>query len=685
MAKRVLVTSALPYANGPIHLGHMLEAVQTDVYVRARKLAGDDCIYMWADDTHGTPILLRAQQEGIQPEELIARAYEQHRADYTDFGIDFDIFYTTHSEEAKHHAYRIFERLRDRGYVVSRDVDQLYCPHDNMFLPDRYVRGTCPKCKAVDQYGDSCEVCGSTYSSQELLEPRCSICGTTPVMKASEHIFVQLHAHEAFLRAWHATGGVEGGPPLQSSVANYVRDWVEGGLRDWDISRDAPYFGFEIPDYPGKYFYVWFDAPIGYIAATQKYCDEQGLNFEDYWGGGSRDEIEIVHVIGKDIVYFHCLFWPVMLHAASYTTPAKIQTHGWLTVNGEKMSKSRGTFILARTYLDHLPADAMRYYFAAKLSGAQEDFDLALTDFVNRCDAELVHKTANLCSRCVKFVRSKLDGTIGDLPEDTASIVAKAQQRVSDARDAYLRFDSAKAVRLALEISDDFNLYVTEQAPWKLVKTEPERAREICSAGIYASQLIATIFKPIMPVWAEKLERFLRLPQPLGFQSVVAPLPCGHVIDDYETLFEKLDPKAIDAVIEASKETTGSANKAASATTAEQEVPLLANETTIDALDAVDLRVAKVIDCQAVEGAKKLLTLTLDLGPLGQRQVLSGIALSYDPKRLIGKHVAVFANLKPRKMKFGLSEGMVLAAGESDANVVVVELDPSSRPGDRIR
>lgn len=678
MAKRVLVTAALPYANGSIHLGHMLEAVQTDVYVRARKLAGDDCRFMWADDTHGTPIQVRARKEGITPEEVIERAYAEHRADFTDFQIGFDVFHSTHTEESKKHVTKVFEALRDSGNIASRSIDQLYCPHDEMFLPDRFVKGTCPKCKSPEQYGDNCEVCGSTYNPTDLSEPHCSLCGTTPVLKASEHLFVDLARHGDFLREWIASGGVDGGTPLQSSQRNYVMEWVEGGLRDWDISRDAPYFGWEIPGNPGKYFYVWFDAPIGYIGATQKWCDDNGADVDDYWGGKSRDDVELVHVIGKDIVYFHCLFWPAMLNAAGYTTPSKVQVHGWLTVGGEKMSKTRGTFILARTYLEHLPSDYMRYYFAAKVGSKVEDIDLSFEDFVNRCNAELVKKAANLCSRSMKFVFGRLGGTLGELPADTAEIVAKAQERLLAAQDHFLAFESPKALRLAMEVAEDFNLYITEKEPWKLAKTDPEAARGICSAGIYASQVIATILAPVLPTWAEKMQRMLKLDAPLTFATGGQPLAGGHAVAEYETLAEPIDAKAIEAIVEASKE------DAAPKRTFDYEVEELAAQTKIDAFDAVDLRVGKVLSCEKVPKADKLLQLTIDLGPLGMRNIFSGIAKSYAPEDLVGKHVAVFANLKPRKMRFGMSEGMVLASGESDDSVTVLKLDPRSKPGEKI-
>lgn len=687
MAKRVLVTAALPYANGSVHLGHMLEFIQTDVYVRARKQAGDECIFMWASDTHGTPIQLRARREGITPEALIARAYDEHLADFRDFQIGFDIFHTTHSDENRQHAEAIYNALNERGDIATRQVEQLFCPKDEMFLPDRFVMGICPKCGEPDQYGDSCEKCGSTYAPTDLGEPRCSNCGTTPVLKSSEHVFVPLDRHEAFLREWLKPVADGGKTQLQDTVRNYVMNWVDDGLRDWDISRDGPYFGFEIPGHPGKYFYVWFDAPIGYIGATEKWCADQGKSLKDYWGG-EADDTDIVHVIGKDIVYFHCLFWPAMLGAAGYNVPSRVHVHGWLTVNGAKMSKTRGTFVLARTYLDHLPADYLRYYFAAKLGNSQEDIDLSLDDFVERVNADLVKKAANLASRCIKFLNSRLDGTLGELPADAAEIVAKAQERLAAAPALYREFESAKALRLAMEVAEDFNGYITDAAPWK--EKDPERARQVCTAGVFASQVIAGIFAPVLPNWAAAMQSMLKLSAPLDFVTAGQPRAAGTVLAAYETLAERIDKKKVDAILEASKGSLGdsepeSPTEAKTDAAADYEVEALSDEVTIDSFTPMDLRVGRVQACTAVEGAKKLLQLTVDLGPLGTRNIFSGIARSYAPEALVGKHVAVFANLAPRKMRFGLSEGMILASGESDDAVTVLELDPAkSRPGERI-
>ncbi len=701
MAKKVLVTAALPYANGSIHLGHMLEAVQTDVYVRARKMGGEDVKFMWASDTHGTPVQLRARKEGIEPEALIARAYTEHRAAYEGFGIDFDIFHTTHSPENRRHAGAIFEAMQASGGTEVRVVEQLYSEVDSMFLPDRMVRGTCPSCKTADQYGDSCEECGATYRPTELIDARSVVSGDVPVLRSSEHVFVPLAKHEAFLREWLRPISEGGNTQLQDGVRSFVLDWVDKGLRDWDISREAPYFGIEIPGFPGKYFYVWFEAPIGYIAATEKWCETHGGSVDDYWkapAGRGEDEVELVHVIGKDIIYFHCLFWPAMLHAAGYTVPSRVQVHGWLKVNGAKMSKSRGTFILAKTYLEHLDPSYLRYYLAARLSGNQDDFDLSMEDFRSRVNADLVNKAANLASRSIKFLNSKLDGKLGATPEDGEVVLAEARARFARVPALYADFESSRALRLILEIAEAGNQYISDHEPWKLVKTDPERARGILSVGVQLSKLVGAGLKPVLPKWGAQIETMLRIEQPLTWANASEPLPVGLELGPYEVLAERLDPKILDALIAASVEDVeadrvlgtdaedaedGDADGEEDEQ-ADYEVEALAPETSIDALAAVDLRVGKIVRCEAVPKAKKLLALTVDLGPLGQRQVFSGISQSYTPEQLLGKHVVVFANLKARKMRFGVSEGMIMASGESDDAVTVLELDPRSRPGDKI-
>jgi len=692
MTNKVLVTAALTYANGPAHLGHVLEAIQTDVYVRARKMMNHEVIFMWADDTHGTPIQIRARKEGIEPEALIAKAYAEHLQAYDGFQIGYDIFYTTHSDENRKHAGLIFEALRARGDIEVRDVEQLYSEQDQMFLPDRMVKGTCPVCKTPDQYGDSCESCGATYRPTELIEPYSAVSGDKPVLRSSEHLFVPLAKHEAFLREWLTPVEQGGKTMLQDSVRKFVLDWVDKGLRDWDISREEPYFGIEIPGFPGKYFYVWFDAPIGYIAATDKWCQASGQELDSWWKaapGRGDDQVEIVHVIGKDIVYFHCLFWPAMLHASDYTVPSRVHVHGWLTINGEKMSKSRGTFILANTYLQHLDPAYLRYYLAARLSNNQDDLDLPVDDFVARVNADLVNKGANLASRTIKFINSKLGGTLAAMPEDAEPILAAARAKLSEIPGHYLDFDSARALRLALEMVEACDAYINDNEPWKVIKQDPERARAVLSVGVQVCQFVAAAFKPVLPAWAEKVERMLKLAQPLDFENASEPLPAGLELGEYETLAERITVKQVEALIEASKDDV--AADQALGTTPEPgpsfayEVAPLAPETNVDALDKVDLRVGKIIECEAVAKADKLLRLTVDLGPLGQRNILSGIAKSYAPAQLLGKHVVVFANLAPRKMRGQISQGMIMAAGQSDDSVTLLELDPRSLPGDTIR
>ena len=674
MAKKVLVTAALPYANGSIHLGHMLEAVQTDVYVRARKMAGDDVIFPWADDAHGSPIQIRAAKEGITPQELIDKAHAEHKADYADFGIGFDTFHTTHSPESEKHTGEMFKILEDKGLIEVREIDQYWGVEDGRFLADRFIKGACPQCKSPDQYGDNCEVCGHTYAATDLIEPYSALSGGALELRKTAQVFVPLTAHQEWLENYVRKQAV-----MPEATRGYLNSWLEEGLRDWDISRNEPYWGFEIPGHPGKYFYVWFDAPIGYIGATEKVCAETGRDFDSYWKS-TPDDTEIVHVIGKDIVRFHCLFWPAVLNATGYTVPSRVQVHGWLQVNGAKMSKSKGTFILARTYLEHLSPDYLRYYLAAKLGKGQEDFDLNFEDFIGRVNGDLVNKCANVASRALKFIRGKLDGKVSELDEQGAQIVAEAREKLPQAAAHFADFESAKAVALAVEISEAINGYVTEKEPWKSAKTDPAAAGAVMSAAIQASVVIAAILKPVIPSWGEKIERMFKLPEPLSFANAANPVPVGTELAEYEILADRVNKKTTDAIIEASAELAAAENKPSF----DYEVEELAEEVAIDDFFPLDLRVALVENCEPVEGAKKLLKLSLDVGPLGKRQVFSGIAKSYEPAALIGKKVVLFANLKPRKMRFGLSEGMVLASGSDDAAITLLELADSAKPGEKI-
>ena len=670
MTRRILVTSALPYANGSIHIGHLVEYLFTDIWVRYLKLRGHDAHYFCADDTHGTPVMIRAMKEGIEPEKLIDRMREEHVRDFTGFGIAFDNYYSTHSPENQKWSEYIYHQLKDKGHLTRRDVEQFFCPEDKLYLPDRLIRGVCPRCGATDQYGDSCEVCHSTYEAHELIDPRCSICGSAPERKTTEHIYVKLSDFTDKLAEW--TRG-----NLQPDVANYVNNWIEGGLHDWDISRDAPYFGFPIPDEQDKFFYVWLDAPIGYIASSDNWCVKVGRSADEFW----RDsEAEIYNVIGKDIMYFHTLFWPAMLHAAELNLPRTVHVHGFLNVEGKKMSKSRGTFINARTYLDHLDPQYLRYYYAAKLSNKAEDIDLAFEDFVNRVNAELVNKIVNLFSRALKFVGTRLDGKLGSIAVDGRAMIDEASGASDEIGEAYERRDLAAAVFRIGQLAEAGNQYLQTAEPWKAIKDDPERARDICTAAANLSLVLAVYLKPVLPELVGKVESILGVGDTtwdhLGMRLE------GVQINDFERLIERVDRKKLDALIEASK-----AEHAADAANEEEsgDFEPLAAECTIDDFAKVDLRVARVETAEEIEGAKKLLKLTLDLGPLGQRFVFAGIRGSYpDPGWLVGKKVICAANFKPRKMRFGISHGMVCASSYEEERVRVILADEQAEPGDRV-
>jgi methionyl-tRNA synthetase len=666
--KRILVTSALPYANGSIHLGHLVEYVQTDVFVRFLRLVGDDAIYVCADDTHGTPIEMRASQEGIAPEELVARYHEEHQKDFKDFDIKFDFYGSTHQEENRRWAEQIFTNLQKAGLVYEKEIEQLYSVAAQRFLPDRYVRGTCPKCGAEDQYGDSCEKCNSTYRPTDLVNPRCAITGTTPELRRSSHFFVRIAHYADALSEWVASPG-----RLQPETRNFVEAWLKEGLRDWDISRDPPYFGFTIPGTADKYFYVWLDAPIGYVSTTDRWCQANGRDVEaDYWRAGD-DEVEIHHFIGKDIVYFHTLFWPAMLMASELRLPDAIHVHGFLKVDGEKMSKTRGTFINARTYLDHLDPQYLRYYFSSKLSGRAEDLDLSFEDFVNRVNAELVNKIVNLASRSIQFVSKRLDGRLGTVPADGRELLDSLLARLPDVEAAYRKVDYATALRIACEVAEQGNLYFQQQAPFHAIKTDAEAARGICTTAVNVCRIVAAIVAPVVPSLAERI--FAMLQSPLRWSELATPLE-NTAIGPFQRLLDRVDAKAIDRIIEASKETKEEPD----------EAPDLEPETDYESFMKTDLRVARVVKAETVKKSKKLLRLTLDVGPLGERNVLSGIRLSYpEPERLEGKKVVLVANLAPRKMMGELSQGMVLAAGGSDDQVRLVELPADTPPGDRVK
>ncbi|WP_345548918.1 methionine--tRNA ligase [Microbulbifer aestuariivivens] len=673
-ARKILVTSALPYANGSLHLGHILEYIQTDIWARFQRARGHHCLYMCADDAHGTAIMLKAEQLGLTPEQHIANMQAEHERDFSDFLIGVDNYHSTHSEENRELSSMIYKRLRDNGHIASRTITQAFDPEKELFLADRYIKGTCPRCKTPDQYGDNCEACGATYSPTELIDPVSVISGATPVEKESEHFFFTLPQFTDFLKAWTRSG------TLQNEVANKLSEWLDEGLQEWDISRDAPYFGFEIPDAPGKYFYVWLDAPIGYMASLKNYCDQKGLDWLDYWKKDS--DAEVYHFIGKDIVNFHALFWPAMLDSADYRTPTKVCVHGFLTVNGKKMSKSRGTFINARNYLDHLHPEYLRYYFAAKLGGSVDDLDLNLEDFIAKVNSDLVGKVVNIASRTAKFV-SKSGGVLAAQLADEAlwNQFVEAAPRIAD---FYESREYARAMREIMALADAANAWIADKAPWSLAK---EAGREdevlaICSQGVNMFRALITWLAPVLPETAQKAEAFLGAE--LDWHSATTPL-AGHSINKFKPLMQRVEQPQVDAILESARESL--AQLQAEAAGAQQSGPLaddpIADEIQFDDFAKVDLRIALIANAEHVEGAGKLLKLTLDLG--GEtRQVFAGIKSAYSPQDLIGKHTVMVANLAPRKMRFGVSEGMVLAAGPGGKDLWILEPHAGAQPGMRV-
>jgi len=680
--RQILVTSALPYANGPIHLGHLVEYIQTDIWVRFQKLRGHACYYVCADDTHGTPIMLRAAQEGVTPEALIARMHAEHARDFAAFHVDFDNYYTTHSDENRALAGEIYRRLAAGGHITRRTIKQAYDPVKQMFLPDRFIRGECPRCGATDQYGDSCEVCGATYSPTELKNPVSVLSGAPPVEKESEHYFVKLGDFQDALRAW-LFPDITAPRHVQPEVANKLDEWFSAGLQDWDISRDAPYFGFEIPDAPGKYFYVWLDAPIGYMASFKNLCDSEkgraaGLRFDDYWGADSK--AELYHFIGKDILYFHALFWPAMLHGSGFRKPTAVNAHGFLTINGQKMSKSRGTFINARTYLNHLNPEYLRYYFAAKLSNRVEDIDLNFDDYAARINSNLVGKFVNIASRTAGFITRRFDGKLGDaLAEPT--LVEELQAARDVIAGHYERREYAEAIRTIMALADRANAFVDEAKPWVLAKDASRAAalHQICTTGINLFRLLAIYLKPVLPKTVERIEQFLNV-APFAWRDAETVLR-NHTIRPYEHLAARVEPKHIDALLAEAKESVPMTTNTPSVPAAEP----IKSEVSIDDFGKIDLRIARITDATLVEGADKLLQLTIDIGDGRTRNVFAGIRSAYEPEKLIGRLTVVVANLAPRKMKFGVSEGMVLAAGPGGKDLWILAPDSGAQPGMRVK
>ena len=685
--RRILVTSALPYANGPIHLGHLVEYIQTDIWVRFQRMRGHECLYVCADDAHGTPIMLKARERGITPEDQINQVRNEHTTDFARFGIGFDYYHTTHSAENRHFAELIYTRLRDAGHIARRTIRQAYDPVQNMFLPDRFIKGECPRCGAADQYGDSCEVCGATYTPSDLKNPVSALSGAVPVERESEHYFFQLADFEAVLRDWIDRGA------LQPAVRHKLDEWFEAGLSDWDISRDAPYFGFEIPDAPGKYFYVWLDAPIGYMASFQALCNRrEDLAFEDFWAPGA--DTELYHFIGKDIAYFHTLFWPAMLHGAGFRMPTAVFAHGFLTVNGLKMSKSRGTFIRAEIFARHIQPEYLRYYFAAKLGSEVEDIDLNLEDFAARVNADLVGKLANIASRCAGFITKRFDGRlakvlIGDEDplrdvDHVDPITMELVQQADHIAELYEHRDYAKAIRQIMALADSVNAFIDQKKPWELAK-DPVHAGHlhiVASIALNCFRILVIYLKPVLPQLAEQTETFLNLP-PLTWTDSASLLPAGHRIQPYRHLATRVEPATLEALAADSRELASPPVAAKAESAADATVAPIAPTIGIEEFAKIDLRVARIVDAQAVEGADKLLRLTLDLGS-EQRTVFAGIKSAYRPAELTGRLTVMVANLAPRKMKFGLSEGMVLAAGDGKG-IFLLAPDAGATPGMRVK
>lgn len=682
----MLVTSALPYANGPLHLGHMLEHIQSDIFVRFERAMRHEVYYVCADDCHGTPIMIKAHNEGMTPEQLIEKIGEGHRADMQGFLINYDNYYKTHSEENRVLSSKMFETLKKEGLIFTREISQLYDPVKGMFLPDRFVKGTCPRCGAADQYGDNCEVCSATYDPTELKNPYSTVSGATPVLKNSVHYFFDLPKLNDFLHEYVNREGV-----LPPEMAHKLDEWFKQGLKPWDLSRDAPYFGFEIPGTSDKYFYVWLDAPIGYMASFKNFCDRQGIDFDAFWKEDS--DKELYHFIGKDILYFHSLFWPGELHAAHCRVPTSIFVHGYVTVNGAKMSKSKGTFIQASTYLKHLKPECLRYYFASKMTADPVDLDLSLEDFVARVNSDIVGKTVNLASRTAGFITKRFEGRLSEsvydpeLQERAASIMDKVCK-------AYDSRNYAEAIREIMALADEANRFIDREAPWVLAKQEgtEEKLQAVCTQGLNLYKALITYLSPVLPELYAKSQEFLN--HPLPFNEAGSPL-LGHTINSFKPLFARIDPKAVEAMLEDSKQdlkaqaakTPAKAEaKSAPGDSAETEengfIPL-APEITIDDFMKLDLRVGTVLSAEEVEGARKLLKLKVDIG-LGVRQVFAGIKSAYKPEELVGRQVILVANLKPRQMKFGLSEGMIMAAGEGGADIFVLSPDTGAKNGDKV-
>ena len=708
MSRRLLVTNALPYANGPLHMGHLLGYIQADIWVRAQRMSGNKVIYVCADDAHGTPIMLAAEKAGLAPETYIEGVQLSHESDFAAFGVAFDHYHSTHSDENRELASLIYTRLRDGGCIARRNIQQLFDPEKQMFLPDRYIKGTCPKCGTPDQYGDNCENCGATYAPTDLINPYSVMSGATPVLRDSEHYFFELGKFESLLRDWFAGKFTEGKPVADSGVAAKLREWLDGGLKDWDISRDAPYFGFPIPDAPGKFFYVWLDAPVGYLASFKALCDRTGLKFDDFLGPDSTAEMH--HFIGKDIINFHGLFWPAMLHGAGFRTPTALHVNGYLTVNGAKMSKSRGTFIQARTYLDAgIHPEFLRYNFATMLSAAPVDVDLDLKAFEERVNSHLIGKWVNIASRTAGFVQKFFDGRLADRFEAEEAALWQTLLSHYDGVDAlYDAGEFAEVTRRFVAIADLVNGYIATRAPWLIAKDDARRAelQQVCTLALHGFRLLSGLLKPVLPATVAAAEQFLAAPV-ASFDDARRELH-GHRVNTFEPLLARLDAKRIDAMVEASRESLGASVPAAPAAPAKKSMNDKSKSAvtnpesgihrpepveganpgliSIDDFAKLDLRIGKVTTCEFVEGSDKLLRFELDAGELGKRQIFSGIRAAYaEPEKLVGRNVVFIANLAPRKMRFGLSEGMILSAGDGGSDLFLLDADQGAKPGATVR
>ncbi|MFA7175284.1 MAG: methionine--tRNA ligase [Kiritimatiellia bacterium] len=663
--RKIVVTAALPYANGDIHIGHLVEYLQTDFWVRFQKMRGHECLYICADDTHGTPIMVRSRNEGITPEELIARSYALHVKDFDDFQIQFDHYGSTNCEENRELSERIFKAMEESGAITLHTKARFYCAKDQMFLPDRFVKGICPKCAAENQYGDSCDVCGETYPAEELQEPSCTLCGDAPITRDSEHLYFELEPSRDFLKEWIPAY-------TAPEIANKLLEWFDEPLRGWCISRDAPYFGFEIPGHPGKFFYVWMDAPIGYMASLTRWCIENNEDFDDWW---QNPEAELYHFIGKDIVRFHSLFWPAMLKVAGFKTPDQIFVHGFLTVNGEKMSKSKGTFIKARTYLDYLKAQDLRFYYACKLNGTADDIDLNIDDFIGRVNSDLVGKITNLASRGAQMLYKRLDGVCGVMEPAGRKLCDEARARSERIAAHYEARDFSKAMVEVRALADRANQYFDTAAPWLLIKSDPEAARSVMTSVLNLFRILAIYLTPVLPAYAAQVAALFH-EEPYQWSDLLKDIE-NTPIGPYTYLAERVEPEAVAQMVEASREDT--APLAADLGT--PGIAPVKATIDIDTFSKMDLRVATVLSAEAVEGADKLIRVQLDIGDNQPRQVFAGIKKHYDPETLVGRQVVMVANLAPRKMRFGLSEGMILAAGNPDGGLFVVAPDQGALPG----